>query len=171
MHMLQQPQMSITHITPRAASFIIQLIGVCAVILAGLVASGCSSTSSKSPFASVELRNVTPMQVRDATIEVFRKDGFLTKEAGKNRLIFEKQATKWNNLVYGDWSTTPLWVRVEVTLVAVSVGTWRLECQAYRVLDRGVSTEESKEIRNKTPYEKLLKEVAANLVGQPVAPK
>jgi hypothetical protein len=57
---------------------------------------------------------------------------------GPGRLVFEKEGTGMNTLVYGDWSPGKVWIRVKVFLHDLSSAQQvLLECDAYMVGQRG----------------------------------
>lgn len=143
-----------------------------ASIIASCVA-GCHSTDKPPPkpasaqFASVELQGNTPGQISQMAMAVFQENGFKVALATPNQLVFEKEGTAWNNLAYGNWeSDQPIWVRVKASIVYVSEASYRLECHAFLVRDKGKEVfEEEIKVRNINSgrYQKLLDEVARRL--------
>ncbi len=86
--------------------------------------------------------------------------------AGWNMLVFEKKATGWNKLAYGNWvDDIPLYLRVKASILPAGEETFRLECQAFMVRDRGSATEEDIKLgkSRSRPYQEILEEVAARL--------
>ena len=147
-----------------------KLVALLALGLGTLIGSGCRSTPKPEAggFASVIIAGNTPGQIGDMTVEVFKAHGYSTAEAGRKGLVLEKKATSLTNLAYGSWlGDTPIWVRVEVAIVPVAERTFRLQCQAYRVQDRGGALEEEVKIGqlHAHPYQQLLEEVSARFRG------
>ena len=142
--------------------------------LAGLAlaTTGCG-TFDKAPaskFASVRIEGNTPGQIRDAAAAVFRDHGFKVT-LGKTNLVCEKEGSGMDNFAYGNWmGGEPVWLRVKVTIVPLSEGTFRLQCLAYKVRDKGsFAFEEEVQVSRMSsrPYRKMLEEVAARLRGPP----
>jgi len=115
----------------------------------------------------VEIQGGTPGQIGEMAAEVFQDNGYLVASAKPSELIFEKKASGWNNFAYGNW-TEPVWVRVTADIVPVSETTFRLQCHAVLLRDRGDTTEEQIKISNlrSHPYQKLLNEVGTRLSDQ-----
>ena len=141
------------------------------VCLCGVLASGCKTTNKpeSARFASVEIRGNTPGQIHDMAVEVFREHGYKVTNDKLTRFYCEKEGSQMSNIAYGNWvGDVPVWVRVKVAIEDVVESTYRLQCHAYMVRDRGGSTEEEIEISNMRsgPYRKLLEEVARRLGSQ-----
>ncbi len=132
----------------------------------GLLA-GCHSTgpSGSSKLASVEIRWNTPGQISEVTSEVFEADGYEVARGGPTHLVFEKKASTMNNIAYGNWMDSAVWERVKASIEPVGEATFRLECQAYFVRDRGGTTEEELKMggMHSHTYQKLLDRVAKRL--------
>jgi hypothetical protein len=138
---------------------------------AGLLA-GCHTAEPPggSYFASVEIRGNTPGQISEAAAEVFQAEGYEVATGGPTHMVFERKASGMNNFAYGNWLDTAVWERVKASVVPVSEATFRLQCQAYLLRDRGGTTEEEIKLsgmRSGT-YQKLLDKVAKRL-NQPQA--
>jgi len=151
---------------PRAEKpFFLPMLALCLCM-----AAGCKSTN-KSPtggFASVVIRGNTPGQIRNVATEVFKENGFKNTSPRPDEMLFEKEGGKMSNIAYGNWiSDTPVWIRVKAAVVSAGELSYRLECRAYVVRDRGGSTEEEIPMgRLKAGhYQKILDEVAKRFVG------
>ena len=130
-----------------------------------LLGLGCRSAekTGESNFAWVVISGNTRGQIADAAMEVFGEHGYKSTQIDPTRLIFEKVGTKMNNFAYGSWmGDTPIWIRVKTTIVPAGEMTYRLQCNAYLVRDRGSAAEEEVTINHlhKGTYQKLLNEVA-----------
>jgi len=71
-----------------------------------------------------------------------------------------------NEIAYGNWlGDIPVWVRVKGSVVPLGEMTYRLQCQAYMVRDRGTGAEEEVALSHlhKGSYQKLLDKVAQRL--------
>ncbi len=133
------------------------------LVLAVFVTSCASTDKGEKPLGSVEIHGNTPGQIRAAAIEVFRAHGYDVSQSPRNRLICEKPASKWTDLAYGGWGgDAPLYLRVAVSIVPVADQTCRVECQVYRVEDRGGPTEKAMPLgkSHSGNYQKLLEEIA-----------
>jgi hypothetical protein len=136
---------------------------------------GCRSTDQGTPasLASVVISGNTPGQIRDAAIEVFRENGYQVARTDPASLVFEKQGSGMSNFAYGNWlGDSRIWIRVKTAIRPAGEMSFRLQCNAYMVRDRGAATEEeialSKVHRGK--YKKLLEEVAKRFTQKwPVA--
>ena len=147
------------------------LFAVALCLLAGLV-TGCRSTDvpPEARFASVEVRGGTPGQLCGTTTEVFQENGYDLMKATNYSLVFEKKASALNNIAYGNWVDTAVWVRVRVLVVPVSEQVWRIQCQACLLRDRGETTEEELKVGKLRahPYQKLLNAVQKRLGSREV---
>jgi len=137
-----------------------------------LATAGCG-TFDKAPaskFAAVRIQGNTPGQIRDAAAEVFRDHGFRVT-LGKTNLVCEKEGSGMDNFAYGNWmGGEPVWLRVKATIVPLSEATFRLQCLAYKVRDKGsFAFEEEVQVSRMSsrPYRKMFEEVAAKLRGGP----
>ncbi len=142
--------------------------GALALLLA-LPAAGCRSLGKpySARFASVEIPGRSPAQIRDATVAVFRDERYAVASAGLTDLVFEREASGFSNVAYGNWmGGTPVYVRVKVAIVPLADGVHRLQCDAYMVRDKGdalVEEEVKLSIAHGGPYQKLLDKAAGRL--------
>ena len=138
--------------------------------LVTFVLAGCQTDSTSLPahVAAVELRGNTPGQIADVVVAVFGKHDFNLAHRTYLELVFEKQASRMDNLAYGNWiSDQPVWLRVRVTMTPLSEARFRLECRPVLVLDKNQAMEEELKAKLRTgPYQKLLDEVAGRLRGE-----
>jgi hypothetical protein len=139
------------------------------VAAAGMALLGCKSPSkpASASFASVRIQGHTAEQIRAASVVVFQQDGYTVVEGRRPELVFEKEGSRWDQIAYGSWvNEAPVWLRAKVSLVALSTDTFRLQCQAYKVRNKGDPlTEEQVRIgiSHSKPYQALLDEVLAQL--------
>jgi hypothetical protein len=142
--------------------FLLPVLGLC-----GLVAAGCSSLSHTSDegLASVRIDGASAINIRDVAVQVFEENGYQAARTDLGGMVFEKQATALTNLAYGDWMGAPVWIRVKASIEPVDDRTFRLQCDAFRVRDKGASVEDEARIKGvqSGPYQKLLNEVARRL--------
>lgn len=138
--------------------------------LFGVAGVGCHSKKPESArFASVEIHGSSPTQIADRILEVFRDDGYSLAQSDTDNFVFEKKASTLNNIAYGNWTETPVWVRVKVAAVPVHDDLTRIECHAFLLRDHGANTEEEIAVSSlrSHPYQKLLNEVALRLSPHP----
>ena len=81
------------------------------------------------------------------------------------RLVFEKKGSSMDNFAYGNWMDTAVWERIKIAVDAIGDQTFRLECQAYMLRDRGATLEEEVKLggMHSLKYQKLLDQVAVRL--------
>jgi len=78
------------------------------------------------------------VEIEAATQKVFAEHGYQEARSKGSQLVFEKEGTGMNTLVYGDWSPKTVWVRVKVYVQDLSsVQQVLLECDAYMVAEHG----------------------------------
>ncbi len=136
---------------------------------AGVVLLGCKSADkpASGSFASVQILGHTRQEIRAATLSVFQQDGFAPVGVEGVDLVFEKEGSKWDRIAYGNWiDDKGVWVRVRVSLVPLPAGVYRLQCQAFKVRDKGdaVFEEEVRLRSNRSkPYQALLDKVLGRL--------
>lgn len=147
-----------------------------AVLLFGLLGTGCHTTpnppAAEAVTAAVQIRGNTPGQITQMVTEVFQEHGYTQGSKRAGALVFEKPGSKLSNLAYGSWlGETPVWVRVKLSIIPSGEQQYTLRCQAYRVQDKGSSTEEELKIgkMGNGPYQKLLEEVASRFKPTDVA--
>ena len=147
------------------------LPSVTATLLLGLIAvtlTGCSSMEKpgSGAFASVVISGHTTEQIRAAALLEFEQDGYIPADIKSPQMVFEKEGSRWDQVAYGGWMTKNVWIRVRVWLVPAANDMQRLQCQAYRVRDKGEPLESDpaalRHGQNK-PYQALLDRIAARL--------
>ena len=145
------------------------LLGSLLVALAGAVVIGCKSVEkpASASFASVRIPDHTREQIRAATAVVFQQDGYAAVDVHHAKMVFEKTASRWDRLAYGNWiDDAPITDRVRVSVVPVSNGVFDLRCEAFSVRHKGEATyEEVVRLKNKRsePYQALLDKVPGRL--------
>ncbi len=138
-----------------------------AICLGGFLIAGCrSDKSASSSFAWVVIRGNTPGQIENVAQEVFVENGYKKVASRPGTLVFERKGSAMDDVAYGGW-TGHVWVRVKAAVVPVGEAAFRLECTAYRVEDKGMSTEEETKLWRSHPYQKLLDQVARQLKNPP----
>jgi hypothetical protein len=139
-------------------------------LLCGLFSAGCHlGQPASASFASVTINGKSPAEIRDATIAVFRENGYQMFGSSQG-LTFEKEGTKGNSIAYdgfvGSHYGAVTIVRVKAELVDLGKGARRLQCQTYMVSGAGDSFfEDEHRLANfrSGPYQDLLDEVAKKL--------
>lgn len=144
------------------------LIPLSALVLLPLVPGCHSSKGQSSPhLASVTISDRSFSQVEDVTRAVFQDHQYLGLRTRPGEFVFEKQGTGMNNLVYGDWSTKKVWVRVKVYMRELDPSKQVLvECDAYMVTERGdLRFEEEHKLTwvHRGHYQELLDEISKRL--------
>lgn len=144
-----------------------------AMALAALLLSGCSTPpkgAGAGKYAAVELHGFSRASIDLATEQVMEEAGYKLDRRTPDGMIFDKQATTTQNLVWGGWQTG-LWDRVQTKLSRRGEGDdFVLSADAYRVIskDDAVMEEERKmgsTVQSK--YQKLLEKVRTLLEPLP----
>jgi hypothetical protein len=145
----------------------------CLLSLVWLAATvtGCRlGQPGSASFASVKIPGKTPAQIQEATMQVFREDGYATMGGGANDMVFQREASRMTNLgqngIVDSYYGAQTAVRVRVELVDLGTGTFRLQCQAYLVRNPGDSFFEDSHpmaLVRRMPYQMLLDKVAKRL--------
>ena len=135
----------------------------------GSLVVGCQTHDqpSTTKFASVVIHGNTPGQIENVARDVFIENGFRSVPSRSDSLVFEKKGSRLDEAAYGGWMNQALWVRVKAAVVPLGEAAFRLECHAYRVEDKGTSTEAETKLWRSSPYQKLLDQVASRLKNKP----
>ncbi len=134
-----------------------------------LFLAGCTSPhSTSSPYlAAVIIRDKPIPQIEAATKAVFESEGYQARRVRVGEFVFDKEGTGMNTLVYGDWSTKKVWVRVKVFIHDLKPEPQiRLACDAFMVGEHGDTRfeEEHKLTRiHRGHYQDLLEKVIQGL--------
>jgi hypothetical protein len=141
------------------------------LLMCGLTGTGCSSLNkpASASFASVTISGKSAGEIRDATIAVFRENGYQVFGSSRG-LTFEKEGSKANSIArdgfVGSHYGAVTIIRVRAELVDLGNGAQRLQCQASMVSGVGDAfTEDEHRLANyrSGPYQDLLDEVAKRL--------
>jgi hypothetical protein len=139
------------------------------VLCMALVLTGCKSTP-KTPsnrLASVVITDRTPDEIEAATRTVFEKHDYeLSPRRAAGVMVFEKQGTWMNGMVYGDWYSGGVWERVRVYHIEMEPGSTLVDCDAYMVQEHDdpfFQSERKPYTTRRRVYQKLLEEVAKEL--------
>jgi hypothetical protein len=156
--------------TFRAPSSPLAVFGLALLLgLPVLLLAGCKSTSgtSSARLASVAIPNRSLAEVSAAAKEVFTEDGYQGVQTKSGDWVFEKKGNVMKTLVYGDWSATPVWLRVKVYLNRTrSADEVLLDCDAFALIDHGGRNfEEEHQLTgmHRRTYQELLEKVKHRL--------
>jgi hypothetical protein len=139
------------------------------VLLTVILVSGCSSTPStpSTRLASVIIKDHPITQIDAVTQSVFREHGFQVARQEPGEIVFEKEGSNMDTMVYGDWSEKKVWVRVKAFLRLMRpTNDVLLDCDAYMVIDLGSPHFEEPHKLTKVHrkrYQELLDEVSRRL--------
>ncbi|HXI50084.1 MAG TPA: hypothetical protein VNH84_01205 [Candidatus Saccharimonadales bacterium] len=141
-------------------------------LLFALAVAGCSSFSGpgSASFASVIITNHTPTEIHDAAAKVFRADGYEAYETSPNKLLFEKEASRFTTMsregLIATQNGARTMERVYSELISLGGGAYRLQCEVFMVSNAEESFMEN-EVRmtniRSGPYQSLLDKVAKQL--------
>jgi hypothetical protein len=123
-------------------------------------------------FASVVVINQTPEKIRQAAIGVFQDNGYQMMPQADGSLVFEREATRREQLDYAGLAGTQngekVAMRVRVNITVKDPSAYWLGCKAYAVTNPGQGVfEQSTPLFDFQggPYQKLLNQVAARLAA------
>ena len=139
------------------------------VAVAGIGLLGCKSLNkpASASFASVRIEGHTAEQIRAASVVVFQQGGYTVADGLRSEMVFEKEGSRWDQIAYGSWvNPAPVWIRVKVSMIPLSDDAFRLQCQAYKVRNKGDPLAEDQIVirnRNSKPYQTLLDKVLGQL--------
>jgi len=146
------------------------LVAAAAGIAAALTGCHLTSPPASASFASVVIADRSPAQIHAAAEAVFQADGYRTLRSANGILVFEKEASKKNQIAYsglaGSHYGEKVMVRVYGEIEDLGGGSRRLQCRAVIVRSAGDSFfEEEVNLANfrSGPYQKLLDAVANRL--------
>ena len=141
-----------------------------AILSGGLFLTGCQTPppAGQGSLAWVEIDGRTSAEIKQATVEVFKEDGYHLKTNSVATATFEKPGSTMNNLAYGGWDSG-VTIRVIVHIDVQNNATQLLHCEAFMVRDVGDrSVEEAQRIHfRRGPYQELLNRVKAKLQSGP----
>lgn len=151
-----------------------QTLGWGLVLFLGLVA-GCSSSpggAGTGKYAAVELDGFSRFAVEMAVQQVFENEGYKLASKSNDTLVFEREASGSQNVMWGNWSSR-LWERVVTKISRLGDGDrYLLAADAYRVKDKDdkIMEEEKKMgFAVQSKYQKLLEQVKTLLAPMPKA--
>ncbi len=162
---VNRPASPVTHYSTGGFALLGLLIFLAASVL------GCRlSEPSSASFASVEIREKPTEVIEEVTRDVFAEEGFRFRGGGSGALVFQKEGSQGDAIVYqgliGAHEGERTDIRVRVRLVELGEEAIRLQCQAYMVKNAGDSFFED-EVRltnlRAGPYQKILREIASRL--------
>lgn len=151
------------------------LIATLALTLSVGLGAGCASTKEGPPqvLASVEVPARPPAQLSAVALEVFHAHGYNLAQQTKRQLTFEKPASKWDSLAYGNWMAgEKVWQRVTLLVVPENESFSRLDCDGRLITNKGEALEEPVKFGHlkHAPLQEMLQEIAARLQPPPAPP-
>ena len=138
---------------------------------AAVLATGCRSPNRQisNRMASIIVTNRSSEQIEAAIQAVFEKHEYEAGKSEEDELVFEKQGTFMNGLVYGDWYSGGVWERFKIYQRELRPAETLVECDAYMVQQHEdpLFQKERREYNTKKGHcQKLLNEVARDLMSQ-----
>jgi hypothetical protein len=130
--------------------------------------AACSSTSStkSASHAAVTIKGHSVTDVVLTTRNVFIGNGFRLAGAETDRMVFERPATKTEQVKYGSFGSSTVVIRAKVDIQEMGPETFFLRCDVFSVRDAGQSILEDESrlmlISAKT-YQGFLDEVKSRL--------
>lgn len=161
-----------THHLPPAFAPVTKWTFALSCALLALAFLGCKSVTKpgSAAFASVDITNHTSAEIIATTIQVFDANGYRGGQAGQDRMIFEKEASRGTTFSRDGLAAALAGVRTiyrfRLEIVPLRENVLRLQGDAFVVSGAGDPFFED-ETRLTTarsgPYQKLLNKVAADL--------
>ncbi|MBP9900170.1 MAG: hypothetical protein V9H26_13495 [Verrucomicrobiota bacterium] len=147
------------------------LSGGIAILGAAFFAGCATSKPASASFASVVIPSQSVEKIQSTTLLVFQEAGFKSRSEPGGAMVFEKEGSRGDQIVYGDLGGAAyggaVTVRVRAEIVdLIGQDAHRLQCTAYIVNHAGDGVFEDKQrLANfrRGPYQKLLDEVAGKL--------
>lgn len=139
-------------------------IGIRAVCIASLLLlSGCLSDNPGSgSLAYVDIESYGSDAVRAETIRVFQDDHYALASETAGAMVFEREATQRDRVLWGQYGDAHLAMEVVVSIEPRRQGGVLLRADAF-VLRDGSRDKVPRMARR--PYQDLLKQVKASLVA------
>ena len=142
------------------------------VILAALGSTGCKSLDepASASFASVVIYNQSPDKIRQAADSVFANNGYQSIRNPDGTQVYEKEATKGEQMAYagfvGAHEGVRTIVRVRMGIQPQGVNAYLLSCKAFVVTNPGdFVSEQTYPLYGwqSGPYQDLLNAIRDNL--------
>ncbi len=113
------------------------------------VLGGCKTTdlAKDGSLASIFINGYSEDQIQQATIKVFKTNGF-TQTTG---LTFERPGTHEDTFMFGSLDSEKVWIRIRVHILPRGTGRYILGCDLYAVQNRG---DAAMETENRLKYMK-----------------
>jgi hypothetical protein len=138
------------------------IMATAAGVLSLLFLAGCLSTNpGSSSLAYVDVDTADMGAIRTETVRVFDDDNYLPAGETAGALVFEREATQRDRVLFGRYGDDKLTMRVVVSLEPRRKGGYLLRSDAYVVRD---GDEEKVPWMARRPYQNLLNQVKASLV-------
>ncbi len=144
-------------------------VSSCSLLLVFLLVTGCKSAHEPggSSHASVQIKGKSLAEIQQTTVAVFQDDAYRLTASRPDVFIFDRPGSrsdtvKWGGLLAGETVV----MRVKVAFRELGPQTWLLQADAYAVRNAGDPFFEDPTrtlILNRSPYQKLLDEVAKRL--------
>jgi hypothetical protein len=128
-----------------------------------LLLSGCLSTNpGSSSMAYVDIKSGTPARIQEEVVRVFEDDNYQLVREKDGLMVFERESTQRDRVMYGFYDTADLVMRVVVSVEPRRQGGCLVRADVYTVRD---GQHEEKLLRmGRRPYQNLLNQVRASLV-------
>ena len=143
--------------------FVRRVVTQAAGILGLLLSTGClSDNPGSSSLAYIDIESHGADAVRAETVRVFADDNYRLVGDAAGRLIFEREATQRDRVLFGRYGDEQVIMRVTVSIAPRRQGGCLLRSDAYAVRD---GSEEPISRVARRPYQDQLNRVKASLVS------
>ena len=127
-----------------------------------LFLSGCLSTNpGSSSMAFIDLDTGTVATIRAEMIRVFEDDNYTLIRDADGEMVFEREATERDRVLYGRFGDEQLAMRIVASIEPRRKGGYLVRADAYAIHDR--RTEKLSSLARR-PFQALLNRVKASLV-------
>jgi hypothetical protein len=128
-----------------------------------MLLAGCLSTNpGSSSMAYVDIKSGTPARIQEEVVRVFEDDNYQLVREKDGTMVFERESTQRDRVMYGFYDTADLVMRVVVSVEPRRQGGCLVRADVYTVRD---GQHEEKLLRmGRRPYQNLLNQVRASLV-------
>jgi hypothetical protein len=155
------------HEKPPATCYRNLVVGLLVLCVNGL--GGCQSAKQpgSTSHASVQIQGRSLAEIQQTATSVFRDAGYALTLATPGEMVFDRPGSRRDAVKWGGWATGQgVTMRVKVRLTEMLDGGRLLQADAYAVQnsdDPFFQTESRNVLLNRSPYQKLLNQVASRL--------
>lgn len=145
-----------------------QFIRITILAITGIVfllSTGCiSSHPGSSSLAHVVVENASVETIRSATTQTFQQEFYTVLESSADRIVFERDATQKDRILWARYGEQGVRMRVVVTFEAFAGNGILVRADAYILRERGAGRQEKITPAGRRPYQKILQDIEHTVV-------